>query len=161
MKKLVRSYWIVCFVAIVVWGVTTGCDSTGAQGQDNIMSRFQGDWGCSFTSPVSFFGPLAGIAEVQLDSDGNLSGTETIATSDPFIEANATLSGQLFPESDGTIGGDITVTVDIPGAIPVSGSLKCVGMDRIEQTFREMRCLDLVDEPEGTDSVSILECKRQ
>lgn len=44
--------------------------------QDSGFSKYKGEWGCSVESPVSFFGPIAGLLIVRLDRDGNLHAEE-------------------------------------------------------------------------------------
>ena len=163
MKTMMKSRWMFAVVTVIAWSLL-GSVPVEAQDSENTLKKFKGNWGCSFESPVSFFGPLAGIAQLQLDGEGNLSGTETIASADPFIVVNAILSGKMSGEPDGTIAGDVTVQIDIPDVPPQTGpddELKCVGMRKKNGKYRDMRCLGLLNEPEGTDLVTILECKRQ
>ena len=50
-------------------------------------------------------------------------------------------------------------TTNVPNVPDQTLSLVCIGMDMQEDRYREMRCLDVTDEPNGTDSVGVLMCK--
>ena len=159
MKKSVVSFCIWSCALIAAWG---GASPSLAQETSvtAALKKYRGEWGCSSDSPVSFFGPVAGIALLRLDRSGNITGEETIASADPFAELHVVLSGRLSAQANGALRGTVSLQVtDPPGVPDQTLSLLCIGMDTQGDRYREMRCLDITNEPDGTDLVGVLLCK--
>lgn len=158
MKKSAVSLCMWSIASIVAWG---GASPSLAQEENTgALKKYRGEWGCSSDSPISAFGPVAGIALLRLDRSGNITGEETIASADPFVELHVTLSGKVSPQANGAIRGTVSVQVTDPPGIPDQTlALLCIGMDTQGDRYREMRCLDVTDEPAGTDLVGVLLCK--
>ncbi len=130
------------------------------------LRAFAGNWGCTFNSPVSFFGPIAGLVTLNIDPAGKVIGHETVASADPFVLLEIEVSGSFSEGPNGTVNGTWTLTH--PSFPTQTGKLRCVGTANRLGQFEVMSCLDMNDEPGGaggggpsTDSVSILRCERQ
>jgi hypothetical protein len=130
------------------------------------LNKYRGEWGCSIESPTSFFGPLAGLALLALDRDGNIHVEETVASADPFAEIATTFDGRMILQANGALRGTaIGHVTNFPGLPDLTYTLMCVGMDTQGGQYREMRCLDLTDEPgtgaTSTDIIGLLTCKKR
>jgi hypothetical protein len=124
----------------------------------DVLQSFEGQWGCSFTSPISALGPLAGIARFSVDSTGHVVGVQVVANATPHVVLEATIEGDFEALEDGTILGTLTAT--FPNVPPRAGITRCVGMDRNRDgQFREIHCVDVDDEPSFTINHTV--CKRQ
>ena len=159
MKKMVVSLCIWSIASIVAWG---GARPSLAQegSAASELRKYRGDWGCSTESSVSFFGPVAGIALVRMDKSGKITGDETIASADPFAELHVTFDGRLSVQANGALRGTVSLqTTDPPGIPDQIFTILCIGMDTQGDRYKEMRCLDVTDEPAGTDLVGVLLCK--
>lgn len=125
-------------------------------------SKYRGQWACSSESQISFFGPVAGVWLLEMDKAGNLTGEETTASGDPFLELSATFSGKMNALDNGSIRGQLAAHVTNPPGLPDSTfEMLCVGMDTRGGRYSEMRCLDVTDEPNGADVVGLVLCKRR
>jgi hypothetical protein len=127
---------------------------------EDVLQRFVGKWGCSFTTPTSVLGPLAGISQFTLESTGRAEGLEVIASAHPHVVLQATLTGNFLPQDDGTLIAELTAS--FPNQDDQVGQAHCVGMDREDGQFREMHCVDISDEPgETLNTLNLIICKRQ
>ena len=130
------------------------------------LNKYRGEYACSVESPTSFFGPVAGLALLRLDRDANLHVEQTIASGDPFVELSTVFDGRLTLQANGSLRGTaIGHVTNFPGLPDLTFTLLCLGMDTQGDQYREMRCLDLTDEPgtggTSTDIVGLLMCKRR
>lgn len=162
-KRLLPLFGIAGILALAV--LIPNSSIAGARDQNDLRA-FAGNWGCSFTSPISFFGPIAGIATLNIDPTGRVVGDETVASGEPFVLLELEITGQVREGPNGTINGSLTITH--PSFAPQTGRIRCVGTTNRLGEFQAMSYLDLNDEPGGTggtgpstDQVSLLHCARQ
>ena len=107
--------------------------------QNDVLQKFAGNWGLSFTTPTSGLGALAGIFQLSVMPSGEAEGSEIVATGNPFFVLEASLSGAFSPQDDGTMIGELTADFH-DGSPPFTGRTHCVGMDYDSENgqFREM-----------------------
>lgn len=159
MMKSGVSLCVWSLAVIVAWGAASPSLAQEAS-PGSTLKKFRGDWACTFESPASLFGPLRGIELVTLDRSGNATGEETVVGADPFVALRTTFSGRMFPQANGSIQGVLTLhVVDPPGLPDQDFQIQCVGMDTQGDRYREMRCLDIFDQSDGSHVIGILTCK--
>jgi len=158
MHKCVRNVLLSVFALMCVTFIVSCDNDSNAQ---VVLNKFAGEWGCSLNvSPNPTIGETQGVLLLSVDNDGNLTGTQTVATTDPFSILVFVVIGTLTDNGDGS--GDIIVTLETQGIPVQTGDGLCVGMwGNNQQGFFEMRCLDANEDITGAEIVALLECKRQ
>ncbi len=157
-KPVVRlCEWSIASIAALGVASPIRAEEPGA-----ILSKYRGDWACSFQSPLSSSGPFMGIELIHLDRAGRVLGEETVASTDPFVALHTTFSGRLSPQENGTLKGVLVLhIVDPPGIPDQEFDILCAGMDLQGDRYNELRCLDFFPQADGSKIVGILTCKHR
>lgn len=158
MKKRAVSF---CVAGIAAITALVPASPLRAEGTSAILAKYRGSWACTFEAPVSPAGPVRGIELFRLDRAGRvLDFEETVASTEPFVALQNTLSGTVFPQPNGTLKGTLVLhTIDPPGLPDQEIEIQCIGMDLQGDRYREMRCLDFFPQADGTTVVGLISCK--
>lgn len=161
MKKSVISLCAWGIASIVTWGVAR---PSLAQESDagSTLSKYRGDWACTFQSSASASVSLMGIELFHLDRAGRVIGEETVVNVDPFVELRTTFGGRFSPQANGTLKGVMVLHVIEPPGIPDQEfDILCAGMVPQGDRYTEIRCLDVFPQADGSKIVGFLMCKRR
>lgn len=103
MKSTLQSKTIGCVLAVVI----TFCMAPAAQADEQCSLRsVAGDWGYTITGTRLPFGPAASVGTFQLDSNGNVSGTQTLSVNGIIVK-------------DEIFAGTFSVSADCTGSTTI------------------------------------------
>jgi hypothetical protein len=105
MKSILQPKTIGCVLAAVI----TFCMAPAVQADEQCSLRsVAGDWGYTITGTRLPIGPAASVGTFQLDSNGNVTGTQTLSINGTIVK-DEVVTGSVAVNADCT--GSTTITV--------------------------------------------------